>query len=127
MMKRRHAPGEEAMKAIALVLGLFLITTSAKAETISACVAQNYAGQRVTVEGYVDYVDDIAAGKMTILNICGHYPKYGLKVVLFSRDTWKIPDADSLRDKTVDVTGTVELHEGRPEIDVTDPAQLGIK
>jgi hypothetical protein len=32
-----------------------------------------------------------------------------------------------LRDKTVDVTGTVELHEGRPEIDVTDPAQLGIK
>jgi hypothetical protein len=115
------------MRAIALFLGLFLITASARAETIQACDADKYVGKLVTVEGLVDDVHRAASGKVTFLDMCGDYPNNGLGVPLFSDDAPKFPDIDSLKGKVIDVTGVIKLYKGRPEIILNDPGQLKVK
>jgi hypothetical protein len=118
---------EEAMKAIALFLGLFLMIASAKAETIKACDADKYIDKLVTAEGVVDEVHHAASGKVIFLDLCGHYPNYALAIPLFSKDAPKFPDIDSLEGKAIEVKGVIKLYQGRPEIILNDPEQIKVK
>lgn len=47
--------------------------------------------------------------------------------VIFSDDDGKFPEVDSLGGKTVDITGTIKLYQGRTEIILNDPAQIRTK
>lgn len=115
------------MRAIIVVSSIFLTAASAKAETISACDADKYVGKLVTVEGVVDDVHHAKSGKATFINECGKFPNNGFSGVIFSGDAAKFPGINSLKGKTIDITGRIQRHDGSPEIILNDPAQLKVK
>ena len=115
------------MKAIAMFLGLFLIVASAKAETIQPGDAAKYVGKSVTVEGPVSEVHHTASGKAIFVDMGGRYPNNIFSGVLFSDEASKFPEIDSLEGKVIDISGTVKLYQGRPEIILNDPGQIKTK
>lgn len=99
-------------------------TTPSVAETIKPSEAASHLGQSATVEGVVSDVYHAASGNAVFIDIGGRYPKNQFAGVIFSDDEAKFPDVDSLSGQTVDLTGTIKLYRGRPEIILTDPAQI---
>lgn len=112
--------------ALAPVLGLAPASASVRAETVAPNQAQAHVGQVVTVEGTVSEVYTGKSGA-TFLDIGGAYPNNAFAAVIFKDDASKFPDIDTLGGKTVDITGSVRLYQGRPEIVVNDPAQIKTK
>ena len=94
---------------------------------IAAADAKAHVGQTVTVEGVVSEVHTAASGRATFIDIGGRYPNNTFTAVIFSRDVTKFSNVDALNGKTVDVTGPVRLHNGRPEIILNDPGQIKAK
>jgi DNA/RNA endonuclease YhcR with UshA esterase domain len=126
------------MKVFAFLLGLlglgFALAAAAApalAQTqmpaIAAADAKAHVGQTVTVEGVVSEVHTAASGRATFIDIGGRYPNNTFTAVIFSRDVTKFSNVDALNGKTVDVTGPVRLHNGRPEIILNDPGQIKAK
>ncbi len=115
------------MRAVVLVLGLALTAAPALAETIAPNEAQGHVGQTVTVEGVVSEVHTAASGRATFIDMGGRYPNNSFTVVIFSGNASKFPNLDALIGKTVDVTGSIRLHNGRPEIILNDPGQIEAK
>lgn len=116
------------MKAIALIVALQLLGAGlAKAETLSPAEAQKHIGQAATVEGVVSEVHHAASGKAIFVDIGGRYPNQQFTAVIFESDFDKFPKVDSLEGKTVDVSGTIKLYHGRPEIILNDLAQIKAK
>jgi len=127
------ASTEEKMKAFVFVLGLGFALAAAPslAQTqmpaIAAADAKAHVGQTVTVEGVVSEVHTAASGRATFIDIGGRYPNNTFTAVIFSRDVTKFSNVDALNGKTVDITGPVRLHNGKPEIILNDPGQLKAK
>ncbi len=115
------------MKILVSVLGLALTAAPALAETIAPSDTQKYVGKPVTVEGVVSEVHHAASGKVTFVDMGGRYPDNAFAGVILSDDAGKFPDVDSLDGKTVDVTGTIKLYQGRTEIILNDPTQIKAK
>jgi DNA/RNA endonuclease YhcR with UshA esterase domain len=115
------------MKRFGLALAIIGLTTPAFAETIAPSDTQKYVGKSVTVEGTVSEVHHAASGKVTFVDMGGRYPDNAFAGVLFSDDAGKFPDIDSLDGKTIDITGTIKLYQGRTEIILNDPAQIKAK
>ena len=113
--------------ALGLELGLTLAAASAHAETIAPNEAPNHAGQNVTVEGTVSEVDHATSGRVTFIDMGGHYPNNTFAAVIFKDDAGKFPDVDTLNGRTIDVTGLIRLYQGRAEIILNDPAQIKTK
>lgn len=110
-----------------VVVGIAVMATSAEAETIAPSDTQKYVGKSVTGEGTVSEVHHAASGKVTFIDMGGRYPNNALAGVIFSDDADKFPDIDSLDGKTVDITGTIKLYQGRTEIILNEPAQIKAK
>ena len=66
-------------------------------------------------------------GRATFIDFGGRYPNNTFTAVIFSRDVTKFSNVDALNGKTVDVTGPVRLHNGKPEIILNDPGQIKAK
>jgi len=121
------------MKAFVFVLGLGFALAAAPslAQTqmpaIAAADAKAHVGQTVKVEGVVSEVHTAASGRATFIDIGGRYPNNTFTAVIFSRDVTKFSNVDALNGKTVDITGPVRLHNGKPEIILNDPGQLKAK
>ncbi|MGB6535395.1 MAG: hypothetical protein WBF58_05465 [Xanthobacteraceae bacterium] len=114
-------------KAILIVLAPLLAVTPAFAETITPSEASQHVGQSVTVEGVVGEVHHAASGNATFIDMGGHYPRNPFAGVIFSDDASKFPNVDSLEGTTIDVTGTIKLYRGRPEIILNDAGQIKSK
>lgn len=120
------------MRMIVLALGLgmglecALASGSAQAEIIAPGQAQAHVGQIVTVQGTVGGIFTARSGAR-FLDIGGAFPDNALAAVIFKDDAAKFPSVDSLRGKTVAVTGSIRLYRGKPEIVLSDPAQLVAK
>jgi DNA/RNA endonuclease YhcR with UshA esterase domain len=95
----------------AVFVGIAIVSTSAKAETIVPSNTQKYVGKSVTVEGNVSEVHHAASGKVTFIDMGGRYPNNTFAGVIFSDD----------------ITGTIKLYQGRPEIILNDLSQLKTK
>ncbi len=115
------------MRALFFALVVLLAAAPARAETIAPSEAKNHVGQNLTVEGVVAEVHHAASGGAIFVDIGGRYPNAQFTAVIFQDDFDKFPDVDSLEGKTVDVMGAIKLYNGRPEIVLTDPAQLKAK
>jgi DNA/RNA endonuclease YhcR with UshA esterase domain len=115
------------MKAVVLAVGLALAPISAFAETITPAEARQHVGQSVTVEGIVSDVNTTDRAGVTFLDIGGHYPDNVFTAVIFKDDASKFPNVDALAGKTIDVTGTVKLYMGRPEMILNDAGQIKAK
>ena len=90
--------------------------------------AAEHIGERVTVEGLVSggrYLPD-SKTKPTLLNFGPPFPNQTFTIVIRAeaRDAFEAPPEADLLQKTVRVTGFVTSHKGKPQIEVTDRAQM---
>ena len=118
------------MKTLALALGVALLTAApaqAQTPTIAPADARAHVGETVTVEGAVSEVHHAASGKAIFIDIGGQYPNNAVAGVIFADDAAKFPNVDALEGKTIDVTGKISLHQGRPEIILNDASQIKAK
>ncbi len=111
---------------LGLSLALMLPITAVRAETVPANQAQAHVGQVVTVKGAVSGIHKSNSGA-TFLDIGGQYPNNAFAAVIFKDDAGKFPDVGAFGGKTVEVTGSIRLYQGRPEIILNDPAQIKAK
>jgi hypothetical protein len=122
---------EAAMKAfvpaLLLTVGISLAAAPALAQPIPPAEAEAHAGQSVTVEGTASEVHASPSGRATFINIGGAYPNNAFTAVIFAKDAGKFSNLSALEGKIVDVSGPVQLYKGKPEIIVTDAAQLKTK
>jgi DNA/RNA endonuclease YhcR with UshA esterase domain len=121
---------EANMKSLIVLLGFAFAAAPALAQTpaqpIAAAEAMAHVGQSVTVEGAVSNVF-VGRSGVTLLDIGGRYPDNPFTAVIFAADAGKFPDVKTLGGKTVDVSGPVKLYKGKPEIVVSDAAQIRAK
>lgn len=91
--------------------------------------AAAFAGQQVTVIGPVASATWASGsrGQPTFLNVGLPYPDPGRFTVLIWIDArWNFPDAPEVlyANRTICVSGTVEMYEGSPEMEVFGPEQI---
>lgn len=105
-----------------IAAALVAASSPALAATIGPTDAGKYVGQTVTVEG-VASVYTPASG-VTFVDLGGSGRNAPFTGFIPKAQTGKFPTVHSLSGKTVDVTGTVQMYQGKPEIVLTDPDQL---
>lgn len=85
--------------------------------------AAQHEGKVVTVKGKVDGQRTAASGT-TFLNFGGRHPNQVFSVRIFSD---KFPGgAPACEGKTVEVTGKIKMHEGKPSIDLSGPDKFKV-
>ena len=115
------------MRVFSAILGLLLCLIAARAEelpVIKDSEAIQYVGKSVEVRGFVVSVTTSPLGT-TLINFGRDYPNQtfagfiaaGSKIATDRRIA-------TLQGKTIGITGTIELYQGKPEIEVTSIAQI---
>jgi DNA/RNA endonuclease YhcR with UshA esterase domain len=97
------------------------------ATVVPAAAAASHAGQSVTVEGPVSEVHSARSGKETFIDLGGTYPNRTFTAVIFAPSLAAVGDVSGLTGKTVDITGTVQMYQGRPEVIVNSRAQIKVR
>jgi len=114
------------MRFACIFVCLFFALASAFGATVSVTEVGSHVGQTVTVEGAVSGVYTARSG-VTFIDMGGPYPNNLFAAVIFSDDAARVGDVSGLTGKTVDVSGTVKLYRGKPEIIVRSRDQLKAK
>jgi DNA/RNA endonuclease YhcR with UshA esterase domain len=113
------------MRILIAFLLAALTATAAFAETISVTDVGTHVGQTVTVEGVVSGVYTARSG-VTFIDMGGPYPNNLFAGVIFSEDMAKVGDVSGLTGKTVDLSGTIKLYKGKPEIILKSGDQIKV-
>lgn len=95
---------------------------------IEAAEADRHVGTAAEVCGRVvtaDYLPQVE-GAPTFLNFGQAYPDQDFTAVIWEdyRGQWATPPERQYENRDICVTGTIETHEGIPQIVVEDPAQI---
>jgi len=98
---------------------------AAHAAVIADKDVSKHVGQPVTVEGVVTGTHVSAKGT-EFLDFGPRYPNQDFTVVIFARSSAEIGDIARFYGKRLDVSGTVELYRGRPEIIVSSASQIHV-
>lgn len=103
----------------------------AEAERIGASEANRHVGSVAEVCGEVssaDYLPQVN-GEPTFLNMGQAYPNQDFTAVIWGdhRGQWATPPERRYENREICVTGTIEMHEGTPQIVVEDPARIEIE
>ena len=117
------------MKKIKLLISLLMLIAGLSAlgqAKITAAEAAKHLNEKVTV------CDKVFGGKylnnagLTLLDVGGSHPNELLTLVIKSDDRkkFKTPPEDDLKGKKVCITGQIIDYKGKPEIIITDPAQI---
>jgi len=64
---------------------------------------------------------------VTFINMGGSYPDNAFTGVIFSESAAAVGNVDGLAGKTVDLTGEIKLHRGKPEIVVRPSSQIKVR
>jgi DNA/RNA endonuclease YhcR with UshA esterase domain len=104
----------------------FLVVPSAQAQTIGPSETKAYVGKPVTVQAAISDVHTARSGA-TFIDMGGEFPDNEFVAVIFADDVAKFPNASSLEGKTVTITGTVQMYQGKPEIVLKSASQLKTK
>jgi RecJ-like exonuclease len=110
-----------------VILALFLsvITTRAdKPPVIKDSEAIHYVGKEVEVRGRVVSVTTSPLGT-TFINFGGEYPhqKFAGFIAAGSRIA-SDPRLSMIQGKTINIRGTIQLHNGKPEIEIVSADQI---
>lgn len=117
------------MKKLGLVLliGFASVKTFAQT-TVDIKDVAKHMGENVTICDKIYGGKFISGGGITLLNMGGVHPNELLTLLIKGDDRKKFkgnPEED-LKDKKVCVTGTLIDYKGKPEIIITDPAQIKV-
>ncbi len=105
---------------------IILVAPSVQAQTIGPSETKAYVGKPVTVQAAISDVHTARSGA-TFIDMGGEFPDNEFVAVIFADDAAKFPDASSLEGKTVTITGTVQMYQGKPEIVLKSANQLKTK
>lgn len=106
------------------IIGISLVLTmSAQADTITPIEASEHIGSLMTVEGVVSQVS-ISGGGTTFINFGGQYPDHVFYGVIFRNRSDEFPNAVALEGRAIEVSGTIELYKGKPQIILTSSDQI---
>jgi DNA/RNA endonuclease YhcR with UshA esterase domain len=103
-----------------------MVVLPAAAQTIGPSETKAYVGKPVTVQAAITDVHTARSGA-TFIDMGGAFPDNEFVAVIFADDAAKFPDASSLEGKTVTITGTVQMYQGKPEIVLKSANQLKMK
>lgn len=105
---------------------VMLVASPVQAQTIGPSETKAYVGKPVTVQAAISDVHTARSGA-TFIDMGGEFPDNEFVAVIFADDVAKFPDASSLEGKTVTITGTVQMYQGKPEIVLKSASQLKAK
>ena len=115
------------MRFAPFALCLMLAAAPALAETISVTDVGSHVGQTMTVEGVVSGVHSARSGAVTFVDMGGSYPNNLFAGVIFASDMAHVGDVTGLTGKKVDITGTIQMYKGKPEIIVKSADQIKVR
>jgi|SRR5271165_1965651 len=109
----------------AALVGLILagLGSFSFAECVPIANAHQHIGKTQCVTGTVVRVDD--SGRVTFLDFCESYKTCPFTVVVFPSDLKQVGDVRQLQGRTIEIKGTIQDYDGRAEIILRRPAQLG--
>ncbi|WP_207427978.1 hypothetical protein [Pedobacter sp. SYSU D00535] len=116
------------MKKLLLIAFLALSLPSFSQKKISSAEAANHVGDSVLICEKVYGGRFLEAAEITFLNMGAQYPYQLFAVVIKGEDRAKFafkPEAE-FQDKTICVSGKVQLHRGKPQLIVVDPKQITV-
>jgi micrococcal nuclease len=105
-----------------------LVTEKLNVEVIGACLAGNYIGKEIIVEGKVADAHRSLKSDTVFLNFEKPYPNQCFTAVIFRSNLYKFiqnPENYYLN-KRVRVFGKIKEYQGRPEIILEDPSQIEV-
>jgi len=111
---------------LAVLFASAVAALPARAQTIGPAETKAHVGQPVTVEAAITDVHTARSGA-TFIDMGGQFPDNEFVAVIFADDAAKFPNASSLEGKTVTITGTVQMYQGKPEIVLKSASQLKTK
>ena len=126
-------PAILAVMVIGLILSRVISPddTRGPAEQITPYEASDYVDQRAEVCGRVESADHITGidGSPTFLNLEQAYPDAPFTVVIWEEHVhrWESPPVDLYDNRHICVTGTIDLHDGTPQIALSDPSNIRIE
>jgi len=107
--------------------GLCSARTPSAHDCVSSAEASKYVGTSSCVTGTVSHVEDGRSGTK-ILNFCKSSSKDQVcpfTVVVFPADLKKMGDIRQLEGRQIEIKGTIQDYDGRPEIVLRRSQQLG--
>lgn len=120
------------MKKFIILTGLIITTAGAKlfAQTnITAKDAAKHIKEKVVVTDQVYGGKFLSNAGITLIDVGGAHPNEALTLLIKGDDRKKFKDApeEALKGKKVIITGEVIDYKGKPEIVITDPAQIKVQ
>lgn len=106
-------------------VGIVSLEAQKNTKTISPSEVQNYVGQNVIVKGYVAQVSKSKGGNV-FLNFEKKYPNQIFTAVVFKKNANKFSNIEKYQDKTVEVSGFIQVYKGKPQIVLEEPSQIKI-
>jgi DNA/RNA endonuclease YhcR with UshA esterase domain len=94
------------------------------ADCVPFSEARRHLGKTQCVIGTVMRVEEGSNG-VTFLDFCQNYETCPFTVVVFQGDLRRVGDVRQLTGRTIEIKGTVEEYDGRAEIILRHPQQLG--
>lgn len=117
--------GLQLVWTVALLSAAFFLSGQAFAsDCVPFAQAHHYLGKTRCVTGTVVHVKEGNSG-VTFLDFCENYETCPFVVVVFRGDLRRVGDVHQLTGRAIEITGTVEEYDGRAEIILRHPQQLG--
>lgn len=113
------------MRTFAIAAGLSLLGVPAIAATVTVANAAKHVGENVIVEGIVASVYAAPNG-MILLDLGGRHPDNKFVAVIFPKDTAGFGRVSGYVGNRVQISGTVQIYHGKPEITLTDEGQIQV-
>jgi DNA/RNA endonuclease YhcR with UshA esterase domain len=103
---------------------LALAAASASADCVPIIEAHQHVGKTQCVSGTVFHVKEGSRG-VTYLDFCEDFRTCPFTVVVFPGDLKHVGDLRSLKGRAIEINGTIQDYDGRAEIILRHPRQLG--
>ena len=110
--------------SVAIVAGILFLSPCAPADCIPFVEANQHIGATRCITGRVLNIEEGDKG-VTYLDFCEDYRRCPFTVVVFPSDLKHVGDVRQLKGKVVEIHGEVKEYDGRAEIILSRPKQLG--
>ncbi|MBI3474128.1 MAG: hypothetical protein HY010_00210 [Acidobacteria bacterium] len=107
-----------------LLFAFFWISISANADCVPFSDAHRHIGKTQCVSGKIYNIKEGSKG-VTFLDFCENFETCPFTVVIFADDLKHVGDVRQLKGRTIEINGTVQDYDGRAEIILRHPRQLG--
>jgi len=108
-----------------LTLSLFLLSAvPIHADCVAITDAHQHIGKTQCVRGTIFNVEEGSKG-VTFLDFCEKFDTCPFTVVVFADDLRHVGDVRQLKGRAIEINGTIQDYDGRAEIILRHPRQLG--